>query len=107
LAAVSGAVFWYRYQRIQSGFGKDPVLAAYRLFCRKLERAGIKREASQGPRDFSQQVGVLRSDLKRQVNEIIQHYIDLRYAAKGDAVSVKKFYKKIRRFHPARGQHTV
>lgn len=105
LTVISGAIILYRYRHIQSRFGKDQVLAAYRLFCRKLERVGIKREASQGPRDFSLQVGVLRSDLKNQVNEIIQHYIDLRYATKGDATSAKKFFKTIRKFHPRMQQH--
>jgi hypothetical protein len=107
LAMASGAVLFYRHRNSQSGSRRDPVVAAYGLFCRKLERAGIKRAASQGPRDFGQHVGVLRSDLRIPVNEIIQHYIDLRYASKGDAASAKKFSIKIKRFHPENLQHNT
>jgi transglutaminase-like putative cysteine protease len=104
-AMALGAIFFYRYQNSHAGSGRDPVQAAYGLFCRKLERAGIKREASQGPRDFGQHVSVLRSDLRKPANEIIQHYIDLRYATKGDTTSAKKLYQKIKRFHPRIQQH--
>jgi transglutaminase-like putative cysteine protease len=105
LAVVSGAILLFRYRRYRSRFGKDPVLAAYHIFCKKLEKVGIKRDASQGPRDFGQHVIVLRSDLRKPVNEIIQQYIDLRYATRGDTSSARKLYKKIKRFNPRIQQH--
>jgi transglutaminase-like putative cysteine protease len=105
LAVISGTILLYRYRSIQPKFGKDSVGAAYHLFCRKLERAGIKREAPQGPRDFAQQVGALRSDLKKPVNEIIQNYIDLRYAKNRNKNSPKTFIKKVKNFHPVRARH--
>jgi transglutaminase-like putative cysteine protease len=100
LAVISAGVFLYRHRRIQPKFGKDPVLAAYRLFCKKLEGIGIKKEPSQGPLEFARQVGMLRSDLKKPVNEIIQCYIGLRYAESRHEDSANILIKKVRKFHP-------
>ncbi len=105
LAGVLATIMTLRVRRVQAEFWKDPVTAAYRLFCRKMERAGIKREASQGPLDFGRQVSVLRSDLKIPVNEIIQDYIDLRYAKNRNKNSPKMFIKKVKKFHPAGERH--
>jgi len=107
LIGILATMVLYRMRRGHSELGKDPVAAGYRSFCRKLERAGIRREAFQGPRDFAQQVSVMRSDLKNQVDGIIQRYIDLRYAKNGDQNGARLFVKQVKKFRPARARHGV
>jgi transglutaminase-like putative cysteine protease len=61
----------------------DPIVRAYRTFCRKLERAGLAREAAEGPSDFAQRVTRARPALAARVGAITQLYIELRYAGAG------------------------
>ena len=102
LAAAAGGILLYRSRRGQTGYRKDPVAGGYRIFCSRLARAGIKREGFQGPQDFARKVGLLRSDLKKPVEEIIQRYIQLRYAGRADTALAKQFFRQVKKFHPTR-----
>jgi hypothetical protein len=59
----------------------DPVLRAYRIFCRKLERAGLTRETTEGPYDFALRVARTQPMLAVPVQSITQLYVALRYAS--------------------------
>jgi hypothetical protein len=107
LIGILATILFYRTRRARPGLEKDPLAAGYHLFCRKLERVGIKREAFVGPRDFAQQVSVMRSDLKNQVDEILQRYIHLRYGKNRDQRAAKMFVKQVKKFHPARARPGV
>ena len=100
LVCISAALVLLGFRRRLEAAGRDPVAKAYRLFCRKLALAGIQRAPSQGPRDFARQVGVLRADLKRPVNEIVRRYIDLTYAERGGGEAARAFVREVKRFHP-------
>jgi len=57
----------------------DPAQVAYLRFCRRLERAGVRRRAGEGPRDFARRAGSLRPALAPAVDRITELYVSLRY----------------------------
>ena len=76
-----------------------PVVRDYRRFCARLARLGFKREAHEGPLDFGMRVARARPDLERQVLDITDRYIELRYLDEGDR---RHFSKLVRDFSPAK-----
>jgi len=44
-----------------------------------LERAGVRRRAGEGPRDFARRAGSLRPALAPAVDRITELYVSLRY----------------------------
>ena len=60
---------------------QDPVLRAYRIFCHKLERAGLTRDTTEGPYDFALRVARTQPGLAVPVQSITQLYVALRYAS--------------------------
>ena len=64
----------------------DRVLLAYRSFCARVERYGIRRHPGEGPQDFSKRIITARPELERQVNRITQLFIMLRYGRPEDPV---------------------
>ena len=99
LAGAAVMIFIQFRPKTQTG-SKDPVKDAYERFCDKLGRAGIHREASQGPIDFAAKAAALRRDLKGPIDVISHAYIALRYMEKQDGISQQAFVKRIRRFDP-------
>jgi hypothetical protein len=63
----------------------DPVQRAYRRFCVRVARLGIRRQPSEGPRDFSRRIVTTRPELERQVNRITEEFIVLRYGRPADS----------------------
>jgi protein-glutamine gamma-glutamyltransferase len=57
----------------------DAASRLYARFCRKLEKRGIARAATEGPADFAQRVNSQRPDLAEPVNRITQLYLASRY----------------------------
>lgn len=57
----------------------DQVQAAYRQFCAKLARRGLPRAAHEGPVDFARRVCAARPGLAREVDDITERYVRLRY----------------------------
>jgi transglutaminase-like putative cysteine protease len=60
----------------------DPTLRFYRRFCRKLARAGVERQASEGPLDFAARVAATRPQLREPVERITAMYVALRYGGR-------------------------
>ena len=58
----------------------DPTQRIYRRFCRKLERGGVTRRASEGPLDFAARAGSALPTLRAEVERITHMYVRLRYA---------------------------
>lgn len=78
---------------------KTPVVAAYDAFCRKLEKAGIRRAPQQGPQDFLAQIARARPTLHTEASKVITAYVAARYAASADtAAAIKQFILLARRF---------
>lgn len=68
---------------------QDAVQREWLRFCRRLEKRGITRRPSEGPRDFAQRVARSRPQLSARVTAIAQLYIDLRYGTDGNPAAVK------------------
>ncbi|HEV2111145.1 MAG TPA: DUF3488 and transglutaminase-like domain-containing protein [Gammaproteobacteria bacterium] len=76
-----------------------PVVRDYARFCARLARLGFKRDAHEGPLDYGMRVARSRPDLERQVLDITDRYIELRYLDEGDR---RDFARLVRSFKPAR-----
>ena len=79
--------------------GAAPVVRDYARFCARLARIGFRRHAHEGPLDYGMRVARVRPDLERQVLDITDRYIELRYLDEGDR---RHFSKLVRGFKPAR-----
>ena len=76
-----------------------PVLRIYRGFCMRVARLGIRRQPSEGPRDFSRRIITAHPELERQVNLITETYILLRYGRPTDqSQRLAKLRRMVRRF---------
>jgi transglutaminase-like putative cysteine protease len=81
----------------------EPARRAYDRFCRKMARAGVAREAAEGPRDFAQRAAAARPDLAETVDAVINDYVQLRYGRpNGDKALLKGLEREVRRFAPGR-----
>ena len=85
-------------RRLWSGV-LDPVQRGYRIFCRKLEREGLARNATEGPRDFALRVAQARPILSGSVETITQMYIALRYGGAAPE-QARAFRTMVRMFRP-------
>jgi transglutaminase-like putative cysteine protease len=77
----------------------DPVLRTYQRFCERVARLGIRRQPSEGPRDFSRRIVIVRPELERQVDRITEAFILLRYGHPTDpARCLDQLKQLVRRF---------
>ena len=96
-AIVLLALMVMTLQQLRRG-GSDPVQHAYRVFCRKLGRAGVVRGPGEGPLDFARRACAARPKAAQGVEEITRLYLALRY---GDAPSAgaRELRSRVRAFH--------
>jgi len=80
----------------------DPLLAIYRRFEKKLGQNGLVKAPSEGPVDFAHRVVASQPDLKKQVDEITDLYVQLRYSQVTEAESgqLRTMRDKVRSFKP-------
>jgi hypothetical protein len=57
----------------------DPVMAEWRRLCRKLDRAGLKKDFSEGPLDFTMRAAETFPSEADRLRSIGQRYATLRY----------------------------
>lgn len=62
----------------------DPVLRAYRTFCARVACSGLHRRPDEGPLDFSRRIVALHPELERQVDQITELFVRLRYGPPTD-----------------------
>ena len=67
------------YLLFHSTKSKDPVIAGYQLFCKKLAKVGIEHQSWQGPYTFCELACKKLPHLSQQITTITQCYIALRY----------------------------
>jgi transglutaminase-like putative cysteine protease len=83
----------------------DPLLRAWRTYCLRLARLGIRRQSSEGPLDFSRRTIAARPELAAQVEAITDLYIRLRYGnPENPAPGIALLRRLVRRFPRAGGQ---
>jgi len=80
----------------------DPLDRIYDRFCRKLERAGMRRKANEGPVAFSARVVEARPDLRGPVQGFLARYLPLRYGRATGTSRVRDLSRWVTRFHPSR-----
>lgn len=77
---------------------RDRVLETYLLFCRKMKRIGLEREASEGPLEYSKRIKTFRPDLSSRVDGIVRRYIMLRYGKGASEADFSDFRRRVKRF---------
>jgi transglutaminase-like putative cysteine protease len=78
----------------------DPVRNLYRLYCRALERRGIRRIPAEGPIAFADRVAAIRPDIAPQSHTICTLYATLRYGPATDAALLRQLRTAVRAFKP-------
>ena len=76
----------------------DPVVRAYLLFCRKLARAGLPREPSEGPASYAARIAIARPDLETMVGAITRLYVALRYEKDPAPAGQRELQQQVRTF---------
>jgi hypothetical protein len=79
---------------------RDPLQRAYRIFCRRLARAGVSRASYEGPLAFSKRSGELRPDLAESIQAITGLYLRLRYGDEAAPSSVRELQRLVADFRP-------
>jgi len=83
---------------------RDPVKCLYNKFCKKLSRCGIHHVAHEGPSDFAKRATLKRGDLARQINNITDIYIAIRYGSNN--AQIPSLQEQIRSFRPSNNHHS-
>ena len=78
----------------------DPVQQLYLRYCARLERKGIKRRVTEGPRDFGRRVVRRRPDLAAGVERVISLYLALRYGCRTSSEDLRELKRLVREFRP-------
>lgn len=79
--------------------GKDtPSDRIYRRFENKLRRAGIKPRPEEGPLSLARRIEAERPDLAESSRGILDRFVELRYAGRGDRATLRDFRRRVRRF---------
>ncbi|HEY9051563.1 MAG TPA: DUF3488 and transglutaminase-like domain-containing protein [Gammaproteobacteria bacterium] len=75
----------------------DPVVLAYEKFCKKTARAGVVRDESEGPLDFSKRVQASFPTQSQAIELITRLYINLRYKSINSEKQLSSLQKYIQR----------
>jgi transglutaminase-like putative cysteine protease len=73
--ALLVAGWWWRQPRHHD----VPPDRYYRLYCRRMARAGLPRQPGEGPVDYAGRVAMARPDLAKKAREVTLLYTQLRY----------------------------
>lgn len=92
------AFYFFRKREVK----KQAIVRIYEQFCSKLAKAGIERQANQGPADYAAMAIARRKDSETQISEIVALYIRLRYGREDDKTSLKKLNALVKAFNPGR-----
>ncbi len=77
----------------------DPLRRSYRLFIRKLEKAGLEIPPSMGPEDLGRLAVRSCPAQAAEIQAIIRQYIGLRYGPNPRREIITAFRSRVRRFH--------
>ena len=97
IAAIFLAATLFLLIRIKRS-GHDRVQALYLRFCRKMEKKGVARIASEGPLDYANRIAASRPDLASGIFPIIMLYVALRYGEGGTQQDFSRFSQMVKRF---------
>ena len=108
-AFVTALLIWLGWIAWQVGRSPRPprpdrLARAYARLCGKLARAGVAREAHQGPLDYADVVGARRPDLARDTRALLAQYANLRY---GDTSRAESYRTDVKAFERAVGRANI
>ncbi len=72
----------------------DKVQAAWLGLCRRLARAGLRRAAHEGARDYAARVAAARPELAAAILDLAARYSALRYGAAQDELARREFLQR-------------
>lgn len=76
----------------------DPIQKAWLRFQRKLARAGLQREPTEGPLDFAVRAAQTFPTRQKLIDDIVELYLPLRYGGIGDASQVGQLQAYVNKF---------
>jgi transglutaminase-like putative cysteine protease len=105
-SGLIGWLIWIAWHVSRSAAPRpaDRLARAYARLCAKLARAGIARDASEGPLDYAQKIASRRPDLALRAQPLLARYAQLRYGPMSGeaAAAVAAFERMVLRCHLAR-----
>lgn len=78
----------------------DPLERTYRIFCRRLARAGVTRVPYEGALAFGERSRQLRPDLAESIQSITELYLRLRYGDDAASSQVRELGRRVAHFRP-------
>ena len=103
VAILVQLVFIYALLQLRRRRATDPLLLQYERYCRKLERIGIPREATEGPVTLARRAGGARPEWSATIDAITRLYVALRYGPAADnASNLRALARAVRGFRPRR-----
>ncbi len=88
---------------LRRGRERDALLAIQHRLERHLARAGVPRQANEGPRDYMQRAGRALPGSRSQLEKLYRQYIHLRYAKKTPTAHEISAYRRLVRESIRRG----
>jgi protein-glutamine gamma-glutamyltransferase len=76
----------------------DPTLRIYNRFCKKVVKRGLLRGRGEGAKDFAGRVKIKLPEQARNIDQITDVFIKLRYGKNATPVDLKIFNKLVERF---------
>lgn len=106
-AGLVGWLMWIAWHVSRSAAPPpaDPLARAYARLCTKLARAGVTRNAYEGPLDYATRIAGDRPDLALRAQPLLARYAQLRYGAisgEAAATAIAAFGRVVLRCHLGR-----
>jgi transglutaminase-like putative cysteine protease len=92
--AVAARLLW------SGARARDPVLADYRRFCRRLARRGLARAPHESPSAYARRVVAARPDLAGRVALVTRLYLRLRYGPRPSQAWARRLHRLVVGFRP-------
>lgn len=77
---------------------RDPVVAAWQRFSRKLSAAGVPAQATEGPTDYARRAALALPERAAEIRTIGELYVRLRYGRAPDADRLEELRRRVRAF---------
>jgi transglutaminase-like putative cysteine protease len=98
VVAAALLVIYAGWMQLRTRSRADRVKALYERFCRKAAHLGARRDAWEGPSDFSRRAAQLLPVESERIRQISNTYIALRYSLESPAIILDRFAKEVNAF---------
>ena len=98
IGALGGLALIFLILRWRSHLPPDPVARAWRRFCARLARQGLRRGAHEGPLDFIERAVAQKPERAGPIREIGELYARLRYGPAAPSAEVRRLQRLTWRF---------